>query len=95
MRKFALASCLAAIALMGACNKNSDDKCCGSCPDKAAVKMDASGTPASDAKKCCGQCKDKAAVKMDASATPATDAKSCGAKKSCSGKTSCGDKSAN
>lgn len=97
MRKFALAaSCIAAVAFLGACNKNADDKCCGGCADKAAVKMDASGTPASDAKKCCGKCKgDKAAVKMDASATPASEAKSCGSKKSCADKAGCAGKSAN
>lgn len=95
MRKFALAAtCLAAVALLGACNKNADDKCCNG-KDTAAVKMDASGTPASDAKKCCGQCKNKAAVKMDASATPASDAKSCGSKSSCADKAGCAGKSAN
>ena len=61
MRKFGFSvlCCVAAAAFLGGCNKN-EDKCCGSseCKDKAAVKMDAGATPASDAScasKCSGQ----------------------------------------
>jgi hypothetical protein len=102
MRQFGIAAvaCIAAVALLGGCNKNAD-KCCAGCKDKAAVKMDAGATPASDAKmNCCGKCKGAcggkkecsgASMNMDASATPATGAKKCGS--SCGAKKSCADKS--
>ena len=75
MRKFSFgfACCVAAAALLGGCKagESSSAKCCGGdCKDKAAVQMDASATPASEAKTgCCkgdaaaksGCCKDKAA----------------------------------
>lgn len=85
MRKYGIAAlcCVAAVAFLGGCNKN-QDKCCGSCKDKAAVKMDAgSGASAEGkcAKSCASKCAgDKAAVKMDAGAGATAEGK-CGAKK--------------
>ena len=87
MRKFGFGvlCCVAAAAFLGGCNKNEDMCCGGDCKDKAAVKMDAGATPASDAScasKCKSQCTgDKAAVKTEGDAVPATDG-SCAAKKS-------------
>ena len=85
MRKFGFSvlCCVAAAAFLGGCNKN-EEKCCGSCKDTAAVKMDAGATPASDAScasKCKSQCTgDKAAVKTEGDAVPATDG-ACATKK--------------
>jgi hypothetical protein len=92
MRKYGFAAlcCVAAVALLGGCNKN-HDKCCGDCKDKAAVKMDA-GTGAASEGKCAAGCKkkccaDKAAVKMDTGSGATAEGK-CSTKKAgcCAGK---------
>ncbi len=74
MRKFSfgfgLACCVAAAAMLGGCSKN--EGCCGSCKDKANVKMEATAAPAGKS------CADKASC-----ADKSSCAKSCGAKKSC------------